>query len=115
MHATPLIYVTFLNRLDIEARALGGIALAFALLLAVLLPATAFAQASAADVAYCNRLAALYDRYVGRNEFSPGREFGRGSLDGNVASAQCRQGNPAGIPVLERVLRNNGFSLPPRG
>lgn len=91
------------------------ISLAVALLLAVLLPTTAFAQASPADIAYCNRLVAVYERYIGRNEFSSNRDFGRGSLDGDVASAQCRQGNPAGIPVLERVLRNNGFTLPPRG
>jgi hypothetical protein len=90
-----------------------------ALLLAVtvLLPATAFAQSSAADIAYCNRLADIYERYIGRNEFSPGRSFGRGSLEGDVASAQCRQGKAVeqAIPVLERVLRGNGFSLPPRG
>ena len=94
---------------------LDDIRLAFILLLAVLLPTTASAQSSPADVAYCQRLVAVYDRYIGRNEFSSNREFGRGSLDGDVASAQCRQGDPAGIPVLERVLRNNGFSLPPRG
>jgi hypothetical protein len=86
-----------------------------ALLLAVLLPAAASARSAPADVAYCQRLVAVYDRYIGRNEFSSNREFGRGSLDGDVASAQCRQGNPAGIPVLERVLRNNRFSLLPRG
>jgi hypothetical protein len=87
-----------------------------AFLLAVLLPATALAQSSAADVAYCNRLADTYERYIGRNEFSSNRDFGRGSLDGDVAAAQCRQGKPtAAIPVLERVLRNNGFTPPPRG
>jgi hypothetical protein len=82
------------------------------LLLTLLLPAAAFAQA--ADLAYCNRLAELYERYIGRNEFSPGRSFGRGSLEGDVASEQCRAGKPDGIPVLERVLRGNGFTLPPR-
>ena len=87
----------------------------FVLVLAALLPTAASAQSSPTDLAYCQRLVAVYDRYIGRNEFSSNREFGRGSLDGDVASAQCRQGNPAGIPVLERVLRNNGFSLPPRG
>jgi hypothetical protein len=84
-------------------------------LLAVLLPATALAQSAGTDVAYCNRLADTYERYIGRNEFSSNHSFGRGSLEGDVASAQCRQGNTAGIPVLERVLRNNGFTLPPRG
>jgi hypothetical protein len=88
---------------------------AFLILLADLVPAGAFAQSSAADIAYCNRLADVYERYIGRNEFSSNRSFGRGSLDGDVASTQYRQGNPAGIPALKRVLRNNGFSLPPRG
>ena len=88
---------------------------ALLILLAGLAPAAASAQSPAADVAYCNRLADLYERYIGRNEFSSNRSFGRGSLEGDVASQQCRQGNPAGIPVLERVLRGNGFSLPPRG
>jgi hypothetical protein len=87
------------------------------LLLALLLPATALAQSSAADVAYCNRLADLYERYIGRNEFSPSRSYGRGSLEGDVASTQCRQGKAVdqAIPVLERVIRGNGFTLPPRG
>ena len=101
----PPISVTFLSNLT----------LAFTLLLAILLPTTVFAHAPPADVAYCDRLVAVYERYIGRNEYSSNRNFGRGSLDGDVASAQCRQGDPAGIPVLERVLRNNGFSLPPRG
>jgi hypothetical protein len=85
-------------------------------LLAIVLPATALAQSSAADVAYCNRLADLYERYIGRNEFSPSRSYGRGSLEGDVASLQCRKGqtNDA-IPVLERVIRGNGFTLPPKG
>jgi hypothetical protein len=83
--------------------------------LAAVLPATAFAQSSAEN-AYCIRLADVYDRYLGRSEDAPVRETAGGSLEGQVASAQCRQGKPAGaIPVLERLLRNNGFSLPPRG
>ena len=87
--------------------------LLLSLMLAAASPIAAVAQSP--DVAYCMRLSEVYERYIGRNEFSSNREFGRGSLDGDVASAQCRAGNPSGIPVLERVLRNNGFSLPPRG
>ena len=83
-------------------------------LFAVLAPVAALAQPAPADVAYCKRLVDVYERYIGRNEFSTNREFGRSSLEGDVASNQCSQGNPAGIPVLERVLRNNGYSLPPR-
>ncbi len=81
----------------------------------LLLPAMAFAQAPG-DVAYCNRLSDLYERYIGRSDIAPIRPNPGGSLEGQVASAQCRQGQPAGaIPVLERLLRNNGFTLPPRG
>ncbi len=87
--------------------------LAFA---AALLPAAAFAQASPADIAYCNRLADLYERYLGRSPYGTERGMNSGSLDSEVATAQCRQGKPdRAIPVLERVLRNNGFTLPPRG
>jgi hypothetical protein len=82
----------------------------------LLLPATALAQSSAADIAYCNRLADLYERYVGRPDVGPDRGMYPGSLDSQVADLQCRQGKPEqAIPVLERVLRSNGFSLPPRG
>jgi hypothetical protein len=87
-----------------------------AFLFAALLPVSAFAQASASDLAYCNRLADTYERYVGRAELSSNRGVSRGSIDGEVASAQCRAGRPGpAIPVLEQVLRNNGFTLPPRG
>jgi hypothetical protein len=85
------------------------------LLLAGLIPAAALAQSPAADAAYCRRLSDLYDRYIGLSDFGPNRGNNPGSLDSQVATAQCRQGNPAGIPVLERVLRANGFTLPPRG
>jgi hypothetical protein len=83
-------------------------------LLAALLPAVAFAQSPAGDIAYCNRLADLYERYIGRSDDAPSRPNLGGSLDADVAAAQCRQGKPSGIPALERVLRNNGFTLPPR-
>jgi hypothetical protein len=87
------------------------------LLLALLLPVSAFAQAGAppGDVAYCNRLADLYDRYLGQSDNSPWRSTIANSLDGQVASTQCREGKPASaIPTLERLLRGNGFTLPPR-
>ena len=88
---------------------------AFALV-AFLLPATAFAQPTAADFAYCNHLADLYVKYIGRSEASPYEDVRRGSLDTQVAAAQCRQGITApAIPVLERSLLSNGFALPARG
>jgi hypothetical protein len=82
----------------------------------LLAPAVAFGQASPNDVDYCNRLADLYVHYIGRSEFDPYHAIYRGSNDTQIAAAQCRQGitGPA-IPVLERVLLSNGFTLPPRG
>lgn len=92
------------------------------LLTLLLLPATVFAQAytapapSATDRDYCNQLATMYIRYLGRSEESSYYDPRRGSNDTQVAAAQCREGITApAIPVLERVLRNNGFTLPPRG
>jgi hypothetical protein len=85
-------------------------------LLALLLPASAFAQASPGDIAYCNRLADLYNRYLGESDNSPYRSTIGNSLEGQVAASQCRAGKPAtAIPALERILRGNGFTLPPRG
>ena len=82
-----------------------------AVLLAAALAVPAMAQS--ADEAYCGTLVQLYYRYVIKiNSQCPNT----GSLDGNVAVAQCRAGDTAaGIPVLEQKLRNNGISLPARG
>ena len=86
----------------------------FLALLAGLAPAAAFAQ-SPGDVAYCNRLADLYDRYLGQSDNSPWRSTIANSLEGEVASRQCRAGKPdSAIPTLERILRGNGFTLPAR-
>jgi hypothetical protein len=80
--------------------------------LAMLFPAAAVAQSP--DIAYCNRLADIYERYLGRSDNLPIRPNPGGGLEADVAAAQCRQGDPRGIPTLERVLRGNGFTLPPR-
>ena len=72
-------------------------------------------RSTAGDIAYCNRLTDLYERYIGRSADAPSRPNMGGSLDADVAAAQCRQGNASGIPALERVIQNNGFTLPPRG
>ena len=71
------------------------------------------AAAQSADAEYCGALTRLYYRYVIKiNSQSPNT----GSLDGNVAVAQCRAGDTAaGIPVLEQKLRNQGLALPGRG
>jgi len=44
-----------------------------------------------------------------------GHTVQRGSTDASVALEQCRNGNTAGIPVLERELRNAKVDLPARG
>jgi hypothetical protein len=63
--------------------------------------------ASADDQAYCGRLASLYRRYV---KNSPGRQF---DAEASVALDECSRGNSAAaIPVLEKKLRESGFSLP---
>ncbi len=78
--------------------------------LAATLPVPVFAQSD--DAAYCASLAALASRYL-----VGGTSEGRGvpDLDTSTAIDQCRKGDTAaGIPVLERKLRSNGFTLPKR-
>ena len=56
-------------------------------------------------------------RYLGRWKYGTDRGGGTSSTTNNeVASAWCRRASPAPpSSVLERVLRDNGFTLPPRG
>ena len=69
--------------------------------------AVAGPAAHADDNAYCRELSALYRKYV---QNSPGRQF---DVEASVALEDCRKGNTAaGIPVLEKKLRESGFSLP---
>jgi hypothetical protein len=70
------------------------------------------AVAQADDATYCAQLAALARRYTG----SAG---GQGGLAADLATVEaiddCNKGNyAAGIAVLERKLRSNGFTLPSR-
>jgi hypothetical protein len=79
---------------------------------------TAFADpVSHSDQAYCLALSQTYVRYIGHDEdYSHQRGYLRGSLDGQVAVAQCKQGNAAAaIPVLEKKLTDQKFTLPSRG
>jgi len=78
--------------------------------LGLLLP---FGAAQADDASYCRALARDYQRYVVK--IDSGHTVQRGSLDASVALEQCRNGNTAGIPVLERELRNAKVDLPARG
>lgn len=71
----------------------------------LVLPAAVFAQ-SADDVNYCNSLSATT------------RTVNRGAdPQGNIANAmaQCSSNPAAGIPVLERALKDARVNLPPRG
>jgi hypothetical protein len=81
------------------------------LLLAGIVLATA-AVAQADDATYCAQLGDLARRYTA----SAGGEA-RPMPDKTTlgAIADCDKGNTAaGIPVLEKKLRNNGFTLPNR-
>ena len=80
-----------------------------AVLLALVLGAAELpAPAAHADNnAYCAQLSSLYRKYV---QNSPGRQF---DVEASVALDDCRKGNTAAaIPVLEKKLRESGFSLP---
>jgi len=78
---------------------------------ALMLPAIAFAQMSDAD--YCNALAQRYQTYVSNTETS--RSPASPSAEIQNAIAQCKAGNTAaGIPVLERKLRDVKVELPKR-
>jgi hypothetical protein len=93
-------------------------ALALSILVAaIFLPPAAHAQqvATAADLRYCAQLSELYVRYVGRSEAGPDVPV-KPDVNGGVALAKCHAGDAAAaIPILERKLRNAGFTLPPRG
>lgn len=82
------------------------------------LPAAAFAQSPArSDAAYCAALSETYVRYIGHDEDNSHHLlYLHGSLDAQVAVVQCKQGNTAAaIPVLEKQLLNQKFTLPARG
>ena len=77
---------------------------------AILLPAGAWAQMS--DAGYCHALTQKYQAYVAN--ISGGRAR-PDTVDGSLAIEQCKAGNTAaGIPVLERRLRDAKVDLPPR-
>jgi len=81
-----------------------------------LLPAVSPAQTTGGDLAYCRALSDVYVRYVGHDWQYGDRQRWQANNDAQVAVAQCEQGNAAAaIPVLERELIRNKFSLPARG
>ena len=84
---------------------------AIGLCLSLTAEAHAQAPASADDMAYCAQLSALYRRYLGNT--GEGRTFP--DVAAATAMDQCDRGNTAaGIPVLEKKLRDARFTLPKR-
>ena len=68
------------------------------------------------DLDYCRRLSSIYLRYVGVDDGSDKFAKRNSDLEGRVAVAKCNEGDAAAaIPILERKLVNNGFTLPERG
>jgi hypothetical protein len=79
------------------------------LLMTVMLVPLATPAHAQDDKAYCAQLVDLYRRYV---QNSPGRGF---DVDASRALDDCRKGNPEGIPVLEKKLRDNKITPPGGG
>ena len=81
-----------------------------------LLPAMSSAQTTGGDLAYCRALSTIYVRYIGHDWQYGDKQLLQANNDAQVAVAQCEQGNAvAAIPVLERELVKNKFTLPARG
>ncbi len=70
------------------------------------------ASAAPDDAAYCKALATTYEKP--RYEERRARGGIQAGLETSVALDQCKNGNPAGIPVLEQKLRDLKIELPPR-
>ena len=78
-------------------------------LLALMPALPSAADAQGGDAAYCAQLTFLYRRYV---ENSPGRQY---DAEAAIALDDCKNGNTAaGILILEKKLRESGFTLPER-
>ncbi|HTR87673.1 MAG TPA: hypothetical protein VMI56_24545 [Reyranella sp.] len=87
-----------------------GISKTLLVMAIALLPLAAAAETP--DSVYCKALASEYQKYYVKTS---GHMIQPGPIDGNIASDQCMAGNTAGIPVLERYLRDAKVTLPPRG
>jgi hypothetical protein len=67
------------------------------------------AKSTTSDQAYCEQLVKEYSHGGIERGFAPE------SLEVSVAISQCQDGNPQpAIPVLERELRRNDFTVPRR-
>lgn len=76
---------------------------------AISLPGAASAQSSDAD--YCRLLVIKYERYL---DMSSKRGRQPQSLEARAAVAQCKAGDAAGIPGIEKALQDAKYSLPSR-
>ncbi len=76
---------------------------------AVSLPGAAFAQSS--DASYCGALIGKYDQYLGMSS-KKGQQ--PQSLEARTAVEKCKAGDAAGIPGLEKALRDAQYDLPSR-
>jgi hypothetical protein len=67
--------------------------------------------AQSGDAAYCSALTDDYKKYIAS---SSGRRM-QNDLESDLAVDKCSKGDyAAGIPVLEKKLRDAGFTLPAR-
>jgi hypothetical protein len=76
---------------------------------ALAFPAASFGQSK--DAAYCGALVAKYERYLDQNVrlgFQPQNVAAR------VGVEKCKTGDAAGIPAIEKALKDAKFDLPPR-
>lgn len=86
--------------------------LAKVLLASLLLSLPMAASAATDDATYCQALAAKYESLVANR--GGGRATTQTGVETSVAIDQCKNGNPAGIPVLEQKLRDSKVELPSR-
>ena len=82
------------------------------LISSLLLSLPIVASAAADDASYCRALATKYDDLVANR--GAARDATQTGVETSVALDQCKNGNPAGIPVLEQKLRDLKIELPPR-
>jgi hypothetical protein len=74
----------------------------------------AVAAQPSADARYCAELTRLYRTYVNNPEDPRPAQASPRATD-EVAISNCQAGNTAaGIPPLEKALKDNRFTLPPR-
>ena len=75
----------------------------------------AYPRTAGRDVAYCQMLSNMYARYIGHDWQYGEHARLRANNDAQVAMTQCETNTAFAIPVLERELLANKFTLPPRG